>query len=391
MWYGVMRMPFNVVRNIYLKDRMKREFKVNNFDVLRLFAATEVLVEHSFHHLQIDEPFWVTVYKCFSGVPVFFVISGYLISASLERSKNIKNYLTNRFLRICPGFWTCILFTVITAAIVGKINFVNLQAATWLLAQFVGVIYTPAFLSHYGFGSYNGALWTIPVEVQFYLVLPVIYFLLKPAHKKNGYIFALLVLFLSIAFYTHLAFPDIGNLATESKMAKLIRYSFVPHFYMFLCGVLMQRTRVFQSDLIYGKGLYWTAAFLCYMFLAPDFIAKDVIAKLMLSVTTISLAYTRPGFFDNVLKGNDISYGIYIYHGVVLNVIVELNKLHSYTWLTIAIVCTYILAFLSWKFIEKPMLRRKKVTIHSMKPPEPVFATTRIVERTSLKKKRQLH
>lgn len=359
---------------------MTREFKVNNFDVLRIFAATEVLVEHSFLHLQIAEPFWVSVYKCFSGVPVFFVISGYLISASFERSKDIKNYFTNRFLRIYPGLWSCILLTVITASIVGKINFLSPQAPVWLVSQFIGVIYTPAFLSHYGFGSYNGALWTIPIELQFYVVLPVIYFILSPMRKKNVYIFILLILFIFLAFYVKIVFPDIGNLSSETRLAKMVRYSFIPHFYMFLCGVLMQRLRIFKSDIIYGKGLYWAAAFLSFMYFVPDFMAKDIIAKLLLSVCTISLAYTKPGFFEKVLKGNDISYGIYIYHGIILNIIIELNKLNNYTYLIVAIVCTYILAYFSWRFIEKPMLKRKRVTIHSVKEPDPVLVAPRAVD-----------
>ena len=66
---------------------MTREFNRNNFDLLRIFAATEVMLGHSFGHLQIAEPFGVSIFRNFSGVPIFFVISGYLISASYERSR----------------------------------------------------------------------------------------------------------------------------------------------------------------------------------------------------------------------------------------------------------------------------------------------------------------
>ena len=57
-----------------------KEFKVNNFDLLRLLAATEVIFDHYYQHLKL--PISHTALKIlylFPGVPVFFVISGYLI------------------------------------------------------------------------------------------------------------------------------------------------------------------------------------------------------------------------------------------------------------------------------------------------------------------------
>ena len=345
-------------------EKMKPEFRVNNFDLIRIFAASQVMVQHSYNHLQIPFPFWLSVFENFQGVPIFFVISGYLISSSFERSSNLKNYISNRILRIYPGLWACILLSILTAAIFGGINFFNLQTPVWLISQMAGIIYTPHFLSGYGFGSYNGSLWTIPIELQFYIVLPVIYLLISKINKKNTAILFLLLFFIFIAFVFHLSFPDMGSI-NETKTAKLFRYSFMPQFYMFLTGVALQKFKAYQSKFIYGKGLYWIGAFLLFVYFTPDFTIKYLIASLVLSITTISLAYTLPNISHRLLKGNDISYGVYIYHGIILNILVEYKYFNNLFYLFTLFLFTYIIAYFSWNYIEKPMLKRKKNTINT--------------------------
>ena len=156
----------------------QKDFTINNFDLLRLLAATEVIIDHYFQHLHIPiSSFSLKILYLLPGVPVFFVISGYLISASYERNSNLLVYFKNRALRIFPGLWGCILVTILVISITG-VSFFNKQAILWLPAQLTGFIYTPKFLLNYGFGSYNGSLWTIPIELQFYILLPFCYFLI---------------------------------------------------------------------------------------------------------------------------------------------------------------------------------------------------------------------
>ena len=61
-------------------------------------------------------------------------------------------------------------------------------------------------------------------------------------------------------------------------------------------------------------------------------------------------------------SNNDISYGIYIYHGLIMTVLVQLQLTHQVN-LLIVLGMTYAAAFLSWIFIEKPFIKRKEKTI----------------------------
>jgi len=341
----------------------QREFKVNNFDLLRLLAATQVIADHFFQHLNIKiNNLSLEILYLFPGVPVFFIISGYLISASYERNNNLVIYFRNRALRIFPGLWGVIFITVIVFSLTGA-SFLNKQVIAWLPCQLAGLIYTPQFLSNYGFGSYNGSLWTIPLELQFYVALPVCYFL-APKKKTNYWFYSLLVLFIILNFFYEI---KIGENFTDF-IPKLISYSFVPYFYLFLLGVVLQRSGIYKTNIIYNKALYWVIGYVVLNLALTGFINPilfSFIRNLILAFCVLSLAYSMPNTATKILRTNDISYGIYIYHGLILTLLVQL-KLTRYENIFLIIAATYIIAYLSWIFIERPFIRRKEKTIRNV-------------------------
>lgn len=349
---------------------MKTEFRVNNFDLLRIIAAAQVVVIHSFSHLHIAHPWGWSAIDAFPGVPIFFVISGFLISASYERSTDLASYSRNRILRIVPGLWCVIILTVPVAMAFGY-HFFNVRAAAWFVSQLAGLIFTPGFLKSFGFGSYNGALWTIPIELQFYFVLPLLYLATKRAPKRRTQVFvAVWAVFVVIAFIYATKSAPLAENTIESTGHKLFRYSFVPHIYMFLAGVLLQRFKAHQSRWMAGRGAYWLAAYLVVHFSLPEgSAAKYIASTLMLSVTVISIAYTLPGIAHRVLNGNDISYGVYIYHGLILNIMVERGYHGRIAYVPLVMLLTAIVAFASWRLVEQPFLRRKRGSIKAAPPP----------------------
>jgi len=363
-------------------------FRENNFDLLRIFAASQVMVSHAIAHLDIAPRGggWpMTLLYAFPGVPIFFVISGFLISASYERSTSLGSYCRNRVLRIFPGLWCCILATVVVAACCG-FGFMHRGAFVWLAAQLAGAIYTPAFLAHFGMGSYNGSLWTIPVELQFYIALPLVYWLLSAG---RGWISGRLILVWAIFVAVGLAASGLaavpGEGMAEPLPHKLLRYSFLPQFFLFMTGVVMQRYRLHEARWIAGKGLWWLAAYLACVCLMPASSVAHVPATLLLGVVAVSMAYTAPRTAQRWLRGNDISYGVYIYHGLLINLFLEWGLAGSARLLAWLIACTYLIGYLSWVMIERPFLRRKRQTISptiaaTAPPPDAVRAGAGLAE-----------
>lgn len=330
-------------------------FQKNNFDLIRIVTAGLVMVNHSLHHLKLTIPEWYTVIQQFQRVPMFFVMSGFLLSASFERNDNLRKYFRNRLTRIYPALWACILLSIILYATIGGLNFFNSQTVPWILAQGVGLIYTPQFMDHFGYGSYNGSLWTIVIELQFYLILPLIYLVCKFFYKgkSNKWFYILFALSILIAFVLK-TFP------TEIGSEKMIRYSFFPHAYIFMSGILLQKLKIWEWKIIQGKALYWMALFLIYTYTVPMNVTTSMISMIILACCTISLGYSKPGLASKILKNRDISYGVYLYHGMLLSILVEKNIIGNSLYFVFVVIFTFILAWLSYKYVEMPAMNIAK-------------------------------
>jgi peptidoglycan/LPS O-acetylase OafA/YrhL len=333
------------------------QFSVNNFDLLRILAATQVLYFHTLAHLDVPPPTWAVPFEYLPGVPIFFVISGYLISASYERSGTLITYFRNRFLRIYPGLWCCLLMTTITVSLF-RYSLLRPEAGKWLILQVGGFIFTPKFLSTFGFGSYNGSLWTIPIELQFYVCLPLVYALSSSEKRKNIMLWSIFGIFCTLSFLTFYFLPDLGG-PTETPYEKLFRYSFVPHFFLFLTGALLQRYSAFKYKIVSGKGLPWLLAYLTFCHLVPESPMSIFAGQIILAITVISLAYTLPTLAKKLLHGNDISYGVYIYHGLIINILVSLGLTHRAGYIFVVWIGAYVMGYLSWILIERRFLRKK--------------------------------
>jgi len=159
-------------------------WRVNNFDLIRLLAALQVVLCHSVLYLDLHFgvlfDHFMHVLDYFPGVPIFFVTSGFLISSSLRRHPGLRNYFRNRLLRIYPALYLSFFLTVGLLAALGYLTWnvvSDPQFALWIFTQLtIAPFYDIPRLIGFGHGDINCSLWTIPVELQFYIVLPLLMF-----------------------------------------------------------------------------------------------------------------------------------------------------------------------------------------------------------------------
>jgi peptidoglycan/LPS O-acetylase OafA/YrhL len=303
----------------------------------------------------------------FPGVPIFFFLSGFLISRTYERNPNLSDYSRNRILRLYPGLLACFLvsITLVTATGYFSSNPPPLpRFFAWTVAQLTALqFYNPEFLRAYGCGVLNGSLWTISVELQFYFLTPIICNLIKPNSKgSNSKLFVTIALFAFLNLtYSNYAASRENNLAI-----KILGISFAPWFYMFLAGMLAQRNFDLAHRLLNGKAAKVTVAyillsfFLTYFTLSPNGNKISPILFTPLAAAVFSLAYTNPTLSRRLIGHNDISYGTYIYHMPIINFLIETNAMPPTQSATLAIVATACAAFASWRLIEKPCLNKKR-------------------------------
>jgi peptidoglycan/LPS O-acetylase OafA/YrhL len=332
----------------------------NNFDVIRLFAAFQVVLGHFSSHLRFDLPVWMGFLSYFPGVPIFFIVSGYLISAAYERSTNIKIYLKNRLLRIYPALWICLLIST-TSFLIAGFRGTAWDIAIWILSQLsIAQFYNPEFLRSYGVGVLNGSLWSIPVEMQFYLALPILVYILGIGKQLGPWLMALAVSLLVMLLCRN-QFPD-----QVSIYAKIIYVSLLPYLFYFLVGVVFRLLCIhfnfFEKRFVFFLAIYGVVVW-CVKIVDAEHAsgnALNPVQALALGAVVISAAFTRRTFAEKILRANDISYGVYIYHMPVANALLfwGIDGVQGFMF---GIPLTIFLATLSWIFVERPSLRLKGI------------------------------
>jgi peptidoglycan/LPS O-acetylase OafA/YrhL len=342
----------------------------NNFDLIRLVAAAQVASTHALPYFVPASRSWRLLHfiELFPGVPVFFFVSGFLISKSFERNSNLGDYALNRLLRIYPALSVCFLLSVAAAAVTGYFRTVQVAPTSWLLwtaAQLsVAQFYNPDFMRGYGVGVLNGSMWTITVELQFYVLVPVIYWLLQrlPGPRGSNVILAVL----TVLFWMANAVYVTDTASYTLTWHKLIGVTFFPWLYMFLVGVLFQRN---CDRLLPWLAGHWIAVFVVYCIFAGvgSSMFKLSVGNtiglplfLVLAALTFAAAYSRPQLSDALLRRNDISYGVYIYHMPIVNLLMALGLAGSALGFPIAMGATFACAVLSWRLVEKPAMRWKR-------------------------------
>lgn len=306
----------------------------NNFDLLRLAAATQVLIVHALAHMHGTVP---SILMRVPGVPVFFVISGYLVSSSARRS-DLQTYVRARALRIYPALWVCLLFSIATC----DESFLRMDAIPWFLAQVSFLqFYNPEFLRHYGLGVLNGSLWTIPVELQFYVVLPFLIRLRTSTLIGIGGFSAVLS-----------AFEPAGRLGVY------IGVTLAPHLYLFLLGALLQRHPAKLNPYIWSSLFVVISIMLGVFGFEVEGNGINPLCAIALGMMVIALAYTRP-----IPLKYDISYGLYIYHMPVINRLLAWGMTDA---IAEAIAASFALAIASWLLVERYALSWKHVRRHHL-------------------------
>jgi len=342
----------------------RQNIRDNNFDLIRLVAALQVVFVQRARHLRVPIARSVLeVVERFPRVPIFFVISGFLVSSSYERSSRLSAYAKNRLLRIYPGLWVCFVASVATVLVFHGPHASVPKVAAWILAQLsIGQVYNPDFLRGYGVGALNGSLWTIPVELQFYLALPLLYFFFERL-RWNRLVLGLIAVGLVVIYVEYARLKTAG----AHEYVKVLGVTVVPRLYLFLAGVFLQRTPGVVDRYLRSRASYWLIAY-AGVSAALGFAGADVTGNLLnpvcaltLAGLTISLALTPIAQSHRWLSGNDISYGVYIYHMVAINALVESGHVGRGLSMIGALLMTIAAAIASWRFVEAPALRLKSL------------------------------
>jgi peptidoglycan/LPS O-acetylase OafA/YrhL len=338
--------------------------KDNNFNLLRVIAATFVLFHHCYPLTGVNnwDPFtyYLGDYDTGGGfgVAIFFVISGFLVTKSVLQH-DLLAYLSSRALRIVPGLAVALLFTAfIVGPLFTRTTFHDYMRAaqTWRYLGGVNVFAIKQdlpglFLANPEAGVANGSLWTLPIECGFYLLLPVLGALgLLKRWTALGVLVVAGASYAVLVNVFHYGWNDQGGYLYLGAPL----YSTVRNFIFFFVG---SNLWLWRGRVVYSGGLATSMLLLLYVFSISDY--KLFVFYLGLPYIVIYIAFMKNDMLNYYERFGDYSYGIYIYAYPVQQAIVAktagaISPLHLFAF---SAPITLVLAMASWRFVEHPALR----------------------------------
>lgn len=330
----------------------------NNFGLIRFIAAFQVLIVHGSNSIGLDF-FGLDALKLFPGVPIFFFISGYLIIQSYDRLSDhtLWVFFAHRAFRIFPALIVCTLLSIIALYFSGYLQRENIGLTSliiWFLSQVtIFQFYNPEYFRGIGTGVINGALWTITVELQFYIIVPILSFLIV----KKSKLIILLVITISIGFNLFIRL----NPSWDDIIAKLIAVSFIPWVFMFIFGVFVARSNSVQSSIMRIPFLVLLSLFIISMFLVLDVERNaengiNPISFVLLSLLIFKFAHIKIHPIFKFFNKTDMSYGLYLFHMPIINFLLYFGLTEWKSYFAILFTTAFFISFCSWRFIEKPAL-----------------------------------
>jgi len=352
----------------------------NHFIWVRYIAAISILISHSgfmtnssyYHHIT-GVMTWL-----FPGVPTLFFISGFLVSLSHNGANFSVDYLIKRVLRVFPPLWASVMLTVIALFLTGYLTPSNLnwgEFVFWVIGQLTILqVYHPSFLDDFGIGVINGSLWAIPVIFQFYIALP--FFVKMDVYFSQKYSKNWIYIILSIFALINITFNYFHNFH-ESFFTKILFLTLIPWAFNFFIGYFFQR----NFHLVKGKTVlsfaFWLGVHIIIYFALRELGFRwgrndiNPILLIILALVIVNLAFLPKSSNDTFnkieafLKKFDITFGIFIYHVVVINFIIHYQILENdlVSRIILLITATVTVAVFSMLFLEKPIRENRNLII----------------------------
>ena len=350
---------------------MTESARNNNFSLLRIAAALMVISGHMSYLTAtplssfLDKPIQGI------GVSIFFLIGGYLITQSWLSDPKPLRYATKRFFRIWPPLAA---FLVVAALIVGPflsrlpMKEYYTHPVTWnyfknalfdIQYSLPGVFETNPYPN-----AVNGSLWTLPVEVVMYVLVPlfcVICGVKKETSKKTPWICigVVTVLVCFIDYLLQSRYPDAYWVFYATDWVQALRI--VPYYFIGMLYAAPGMKKILNLPL----ACFLVLVFSCFNF---STIHTNVMHYFVMPYLVFSIAFAPSNFISKFFDKYEISYGLYLYGFFIQQVIVKVTLAHGIMWspTIYMIVCTFataIVAFVSYKFIEKPILKVSKLLL----------------------------
>ncbi|HET8906446.1 MAG TPA: acyltransferase [Ktedonobacterales bacterium] len=376
--------------------------EIRALDGLRAVAALSIVIFHTLLFIQFEyTPLSIAVnhawYYLSTGVDLFFVLSGFLlflpyVRALLDSSPlpSARRFYRRRALRILPAYWVCLAILVALKLLVRHVPFSPGDVAAHI------VLVNDSFPQFNR--DYNGPFWTLAVEAQFYVLLPLMALLVarvcgrrRSPSRIAGGILVLIALALVLRLIDTLVIASLPAsqaittspggifvLATFGMQGKYLEV-FAVGMLCALLYVLSVERKMLTTRQIRRLGLAALAVTVGCMALAiprVDLAGVMVVPGMQWGAQEIGypllVGLGFGGMVLAILWGGSwirypfefapmrtiglFSYSLYLWHLPIIHGDVPL---FAHLPLIVVLAGVFLVAYLSYQFVERPFLKRR--------------------------------
>uniref|UniRef100_UPI001C5CE0BC acyltransferase family protein n=1 Tax=Pseudonocardia nigra TaxID=1921578 RepID=UPI001C5CE0BC len=330
----------------------------NSFDLLRLLFAALVAVAHGIAIRTGSQPQWGDSTLGDFGLDGFFILSGFLVTRSFLNLGSFPRYAWHRSLRIMPGFWVCLLVVALVVAPLAALlqgmpvstPFTGDPSALRYVLGNAGLLILQydiaGILADTPNGaSFNGSLWTLFFEAFCYVIVAALG-IIGMLHRRPWVVPALAGVLAVLTVLQEAGLPVLLN-------ERVLRLVFV--FLLGAAAHLYAHRIPMRASLAAGA----LAVFLVSVALFDDYRVLGA-APLAYAFFWFGTCFPWPWSMRA-----DLSYGVYIYHWPLFQLLVltGLAAAPTAVFVPLGLLLTIAPAAASWYLVEKPALGRKHSTV----------------------------
>jgi len=329
-----------------------------DIDGLRAIAVLAVLLAH----------YWPRLFPSgFLGVDIFFVISGYVITSSLDGRKDVTfrsflvSFYSRRMRRILPALLVCILVVSIVSAILIPYPIASFKTAISAIFGFSNIYLLHASVDYFGQSSEFNLFthtWSLGVEEQFYFVFPALFWFIYKSNNLTKRSKACTLIFIGLSLL---------GFVLLNQHSKEFAYFFTPvRVWEFAAGIFVYYKRKGLSRENSKLARVAFIGMIALFFLPVELQTLSTISVVIASCMFM-LFNPNVGGLNRVLTSAPMlwiglrTYSLYLWHWPVLVVFKRTVGDSGPYMLFLVVLSSVLIAHLSYMYVEQPFRKRKLV------------------------------
>lgn len=334
----------------------------NDIQGLRAIAVFGVIIFHA-------DKSWLP--GGFTGVDIFLVVSGFLITGIILKAKQRQqfsaiDFYVKRLKRIAPAYYVMLAVVSLVAGVlmIAK-DFEFFQESLLSALSFTSNQYFSDFGDYFAPSAHELPLlhtWSLAVEMQFYLLLPLMVMLLP--QRYLAYIVPILVIVITGIVAWQLQDPLNKQALYFSLLAR------VPEF---LLGSILAIVNIGKNwTKSVSSFVAWLGVLLILIsfFLINETLAFPGVLALLPCLGAACIIASNQGKVSQLLSSSGmvwlgaLSYSLYLWHWPILSFIRYYSEQYalSLSQLFLFVVTTFMIAYISWRWIENPFRKQAKIS-----------------------------